>query len=177
MVVGLAFAACVTPPKPAPTPGDEALLALSPASLGRELHLAQRVTFTRGATSMAIDAQLEADSSSLKLAAFALGQTVAKLSWDGVHLEETHSQRVPEAVTPARIMSDVQLAFWPEDAVRAGLPAGYALQVTPARRLVLHQDAPFIDVRYTGTGPVFPRIQLEHVAHGFTLLIESTEAE
>lgn len=168
--------ACATPPTPPPAARDPgALLALPPAALGGELHLAQRVTFTRGETSMTFDAQLEADPSTLRLAAFALGQTVAKLTWDGVRLEETHSQRVPDAVSPAHIMSDVQLAFWPEASVRAGLPAGYALQVSPARRLVLHDGQPFIDVRYDGAGPAFPRIAIDHVAHGFRLVIESAE--
>jgi hypothetical protein len=169
-------AACATPQKAPPPAPDELVLALPPAALGRELHLAQRVTVLREGARFAFDAQLEADASALRLAAFALGQTVARLSWDGQRLDETHSSRTPEVVTPARIVSDVQLAFWPEAAVRAGLPPGYELVVSPARRLLLRQGLPFIEVRYEGTGPAFPRIEVDHVAHGFQLVIESTEA-
>lgn len=180
VAVVLGFSSCVTTaPATGPAAGstDEGLLRLAPSTLGRELHLAQRVTFHRGATTMAFDAQLEADATALRLAAFALGQTVAKLTWDGVHLEETHSQHVPEVVTPARIMSDVQLAFWPEAAVRAGLTPRFSLEVGPARRMLLKDGQPFIDVRYTGEAAVPSKVELDHVQHGFQMVIESTEAE
>lgn len=176
IVASVVLGACVTTPPPVERT-HEVLLQLAPAALGRELHLAQRVTFVRGSTTMSFDAQLEADSSALRLAAFALGQTVARMTWDGVRLEETHSQRVPDVVTPARIMSDVQLAFWPEESVRAGLPAGYSLESSATARRVLHDGEPLIDVRYVGTGPIFPRIELNHVVHGFRMIIESTEAD
>lgn len=170
-------AACATPPAALPTHAAEPLLALPPAALGRELHLAQRVTLTRAGERFAFEAQLEADATSVRLAAFALGQTVARLSWDGQRLTETHSARVPEVVTPARILSDVQLAFWPEAAVRAGLPAGVVLEAAAAHRRLLQHGEPVVEVRYAGPGPDFPRLEVEHLVYGFTLLIESTGVE
>jgi hypothetical protein len=175
-IASVVLGACVTAPRPVER-NNEVLFQLAPAALGRELHLAQRVTFVRGSTTMSFDAQLEADASALKLAAFALGQTVARMTWDGVRLEETHSQRVPDVVTPARIMSDVQLAFWPEESIRAALPAGYSLQTAPGVRRVLLGGEALIEVRYEGAGPIFPRIELNHLAHGFRMIIESTEAD
>ena len=94
-------AACATAPRPLPV--TEFGLRLSPASLGRELTLSQRVTVVRGEERRSFDAQLEVDASSVRIAAVALGQTVATLSWDGKSLEQKVSQRVPEAVTAGRI--------------------------------------------------------------------------
>ncbi len=147
------------------------MLALTPSSLGRELHLAQRITVVRGAQRTTLDAQLEADAQSVNLAAFLLGQTVARLSWNGVTLEETHSTRVPQVVTPARILSDVQLAFWPTAAVRAGLPTGYSLEEVASTRTVLRAGQPFETV--VTVSP--ERTELEHFAFGYRLIIESRE--
>jgi len=170
--------ACVTarpiPASGAPTEG--LLLALSPASLGRELHLAQRVTVFRGSSTWAFDAQLEADSSEVLLAAFALGQTVARLRWDGHALEETHSERTPDVITPARILSDVQLAFWPADAVRAGLSPGFSLEEKPGERLVRRDGVPFVTVRWLDETPSSSRVELTHLTFGYRLVIESKEA-
>lgn len=166
---------CATTPAPR-TEAAPVLLTLSPASLGRQLHLAQRISIFRGEGHWSLDAQLEAEPDEVRLAAFAMGQTVARLVWNGVHLEETHSTRVPDVVTPARILSDVQLAWWPEAAVRAGLPPGYEVTTSDGVRHLTHQGAPFADVRYEGPGPIWSRIELVHVAYGYRLVIESTEA-
>lgn len=169
----LLAAACVTAPvRPTPTE-PRALLALSPASLGRELHLAQRVTVHRGAQTWAFDAQLEADAQTVNLAAFLLGQTVARLSWNGVTMNETHSERAPDVVTPARILSDVQLAFWPAAAVRDGLPAGYSLLDEGPRRTVIHDGQPFVTVSASADQS---RVEFEHLTFGYRLTIESKES-
>lgn len=170
--------ACVTarPTPPSGAPSDGLLLALSPASLGRELHLAQRVTVFRGSSTWAFDAQLEADSTEVLLAAFAMGQTVARLRWDGHALEETHSERTPDVITPARILSDVQLAFWPASAVREGLPAPFALEEKPGERLVRRDGAPFVSVRWLEQTPTSSRVELTHLTFGYRLVIESKEA-
>jgi Protein of unknown function (DUF3261) len=172
LTMALLGAGCASlTPRPTSVDGNSALLALPPASLGRELHLAQRITVERAGQRVVLDAQLEADAQTVNLAAFVLGQTVARLSWNGVTLEETHSSRVPEVVTPARILSDVQLAFWPTDAVRAGLPPGYTLDELGATRTVLREGRPFETV--VTVSP--QRSELEHLAFGYRLLIESHE--
>jgi hypothetical protein len=163
-------------PRPAPPKADELLLALPPSALGRQLHLAQRIGVTRGESHWSFEAQLEAEPDEVRVAAFALGQTVARMVWNGVRLEETHSTHVPDAVTPARILSDLQLAWWPEEAVRAGLPAGFAVSTTGSVRAVTRGGQPFAQVRYEGAGPIWPKMELKHLAYGYTLEIESTEA-
>jgi hypothetical protein len=87
-------------------------------------------------------------------------------------MEQSRSERAPEVVTPERILSDVQLAFWPSAAVRDGLPRGYTLLDDGTHRTVLHDGQPFISVTM-GDGS---RVELEHHTFGYRLTIESKEA-
>lgn len=173
VALGLLFAACVTTPPP-PKPGDF-LLKLSPASLGRELQLAQRITVARGADRKTFEAQLEVDAAAVRIAAVTLGQTVASLTWNGSTLDQQVSTHVPEAITAERILSDVQLAWWPADVIRGALPAGYALEEAEGRRTLSHDGAPVATITYTGAGPVWNRVRLAHARYGYELDIESVE--
>lgn len=156
--------------------GDGPLLSLSPGSLGGELHLAQRVTVLRGDSTWAFDALLEADALEVRLAAFVMGQTVLRLRWDGRTLEEEHSARTPEVITPARILSDVQLAFWPSAAIREGLPQHFTLDEGSGERVVTQDGRPFARLHSVGTPPGWSRVELSHQAYGYRLIIESKEA-
>lgn len=167
------FFGCVTTPRPAPP--VEFTLRLSPASLGRELSLVQRITVLRG-EARSFDAQLEVDASAVRIAAVAMGQTIASLTWDGVKLEQQVSTHVPPAVTAERILSDVQLAWWPVEAIRAGLPAGFALEERGTERVLTQNGAPWATVRYEGVAPAWRHARLEHVHAGYALDIESVEA-
>lgn len=174
-LLGLFLCGCVTTPRPPPPPA-EFTLRLSPASLGRELQLVQRITVIRGEERRSFDAQLEADAAAVRIAAVAMGQTVASLRWDGVTFEQQVSPHVPPAVTAERILSDVQLAWWPADAIRAGLLAGFTLEEAGATRVLHHDGAPWATVRYEGTAPAWRHVRLEHAHYGYALDIESVEA-
>lgn len=168
--------ACAAAPRvPAPELVDDFRLRLSPASLGSELQLSQRITLIRGDERRSFEAQFEADPRSVRIAAVAMGQTVASLSWDGSSFEHRSSAHLPSVVTPARILSDVQLAWWPAKALQGGLPAGYSLQETEGQRSVLHHGIPFASVSYQGTGPAWSHVRLTHHRDGYALDIESVE--
>ncbi|MFT3709651.1 MAG: DUF3261 domain-containing protein [Archangium sp.] len=173
MVLALALtSACVTAPKPKPE-GDDLLLKLSPKSLGRELQLAQRITVLRGAEKKSFDAQLEVDDAEVRIAAVALGQTVASLKWDGKSLQKEVSTHVPEAITADRILSDVQLAWWPADAIRAALPNDYALTEDGGTRTLSRNGTGLARIEYVGTAPAWQHVRLAHLKYGYELDIES----
>ncbi len=172
--LALLLAGCVTTPKVLPP--AEFSLRLSPGSLGRELQLAQRITVVRGEERRSFDAQLEVDAASVRIAAVALGQTVASLHWDGTTLEQHVSAHVPPAVTAERILSDVQLAWWPATAIRAGLRDGFTLEEGQGQRALLLDGAPFAQVTYEGTAPAWAHVHLTHQRFGYALDIESVEA-
>lgn len=174
LIVFLLVSGCVTTPKPLVE--AEFGLRLSPASLGRELQLFQRVTVVRGQERRSFDAQLEVDGSAVRIAAVAMGQTVATLVWDGVRLEQKVSVHVPPSVTASRILSDVQLAWWPAEAIKAGLPAGYALEEAKGTRVVTQDGRAFASVAYEGAAPAWKIVRLTQQRYGYVLEIESVEA-
>jgi hypothetical protein len=130
----------------------------------------------RGDSTWGFDALLEADATEVRLAAFVMGQTMVRLTWNGRSLEEEHSARAPDIITPARILSDVQLAFWPSEAIREGLPEHFALDEGPNERSITQDGKPFAQLTYIGTPPVWSRVELTHQAYGYRLTIESKEA-
>ena len=175
LIFSVFIAGCVTAPRPRPDP--EFGLRLSPASLGRELQLSQRVTVVvPGQERRSFDAQLEVDSGAVRIAAVALGQTIATLTWDGKTLDQSVSTHVPPAVTASRILSDVQLAWWPSEAIRGGLPAGFSLEEAAGTRALSERGAPFASVTYEGTAPAWSHVRLTQQRYGYVLDIESVEA-
>ena len=168
------LAGCALPPRPsqllAHVPEPFAL-RLSPASLGRELALQQRMTLSVFGHVQQMELALEADAQAVRLAVLAFGQTLARLEWDGRELKESRAPGFPAAVSGARVLGDVQLVHWPVDAIRAGLPPGLNLQAEGDTRVLLAGSAPLARVRYPGPGVA----ELENVAGHYQLRLESVE--
>ena len=161
--IALVFAGCASRPNPA-----ELELRLSPASLGRELALQQRMTVTAAGQSQQLDLALEADASTVRLAVLAFGQTLARMEWDGRTLNESRAPGWPAAVTGGRVLSDLQLVHWPVEAIRPALPAGWELQAAPGSRTLRAGGATMVQVRYPSPGAA----EIEHVAARYRVRLE-----
>jgi len=119
---------------PAPAARDVPQLRLAPAQLGHPLALLQHIDVQAAGNARQIDVDLEADAGHVRLAVLALGQVAAKLDWDGTTLDETRAPWWPAQVSGARILSDLQLTYWPVAAVNAALPSGWVLTERDGRR-------------------------------------------
>jgi len=174
-VLASALAGCAalraSPEASGPAEADGApLLRLPPQALGRRLALQQQLTVSvQGQVRRQIDAVLEADEASVRLAVVSLGQTVARLEWDGVNLTTTRSPWLPAAVSAERILSDLQLVMWPAEAIRAALPPGWTLHTDGPDRVLRQHAEDVVTVRH----PSATRAEL--VAHraGYALVIDS----
>jgi hypothetical protein len=158
---------CATQPPLAahPTP----LLRLSPSSLGKTLSLRQHLNFTVVGKNQQLDALLETDTTAIRLALFSLGQTAARLSWDGQKLEEFRAPWWPPAVSSVKILSDLQLVLWPTSAIQANLPPGCTLVEHEQARLLKEGTQVVATVQYlTPT-----RTVLTNVREGYRLQIDS----
>jgi len=162
------LAGCVLPPR-LPVAAEPYALRLSPASLGRELALQQRLTVTVHGHSQQLDVALEVDAEAVRLALLAFGQTVARLDWDGRELKETRARGWPAAVSGARVLSDLQLVHWPAEAIRAALPAGLSLQAGDQGRLLRAGDTTLVQVRYPAPGTA----ELENLAGHYRLRLDA----
>lgn len=161
----LLLAACASAP---PAAQDQLTLRLPPASLGRELALQQRMTVSAYGQSQQMDVAIEVDAQAVRMAVLAFGQTVARLEWDGHDLSESRVKGWPEAVTGARVLSDLQLVHWPLEAIRPALPVGWRIDLEGSERVVRHDGAPVIRVRY----PVPGSAELDNLAGRYHLKLE-----
>lgn len=170
-----AFAGCVHVP-----PSPQALLAraelplrLSPASLGRELALQERMTVTAWGRTQQLDVALEADAGAVRLAVLAFGQTVARLDWDGRELTEQRARGWPAAVTGAAVLRDLQLVHWPLQAIQPALPAGWSVDSEGTDRVLRLAGRTMIRVRYPAAGTA----ELHNLAAGYFLRLEAAPVE
>lgn len=169
----LLLAACATR---APQPLAELPpLRLTPASLGQELALQQKLTFRRGGQQRELDALLEVDGKEVRLLVQAMGQSGVKLSWDGERLQQQRAPWLPPMVRGERVLDDLQFALWPLDAIRATLPAGWRVDETDGeRRLLDAQGKPWLLARDAG-GP--GSVRLTNLAEGYELDVRSMPME
>ncbi|MCG8985548.1 DUF3261 domain-containing protein [Delftia acidovorans] len=158
IITASTLAGCSTAPEARAPQGDATppRLALPPAALGCELALQQRlVVQAPGQPAQELDALLEVDAQTVRLALVHLGQRVGVIVWDGQQLQAELSRWWPAQLAPAQVLGDMQLALWPVDAIARDLPASWMLQEvgTPsgsARRLS-HQGQTRVEIRPAGS--------------------------
>jgi hypothetical protein len=160
-LAALWLAACAHVPRPP----AELPLRLSPASLGRELALQQRMTVTAYGRTQQFDVVIEADAAAVRLAVLAFGHTMARLDWDGRELVETRVRGWPDAVTASVVLRDLQLVHWPLAAIHPALPLGWTLQADAEGREVRLAGRTMIRVRYLAPETA----ELENFAAGYRL--------
>jgi hypothetical protein len=165
----LVLTACVHRPVP---PLAELPLRLSPASLGRELVVQQRMTVNAYGRSQQLDVAIEADAQAVRLAVLAWGQTVARVDWDGRELRETAVRGFPPGVTGTLLLRDVQLVHWPLEAIQAGLPLGWTVQGDRAARELRFGGRSMIRVRYPAAGSA----ELDNLAARYQVRLENWQA-
>ncbi len=146
-------------------------LRLSPASLGHPLALQQQLSFHFGSEQRTLDGLLEVDAGEVRLEIQSMGQSALRLRWDGKHLEQHRAAWLPKALRGEEVLSDLQLAQWPAQAIRAALPAGWNLIESGNSRQLRHGDTSVETVRF----PAPDRVEIEH-AH-FRLDIVSVQLQ
>lgn len=165
LLLPLLLAGCFHRPR---APFAELPLRLSPASLGRDLALQQRMTVTAHGKVQQFDVVLEADAQAVRLAVLAFGQTLARLDWDGRELKETRVRGWPPTITGALVLRDLQLVHWPLDAIQPALPLGWTAQGGAEERQVRFSGRTMIRVRYPAPGIA----ELDNLAAGYRLRLE-----
>ncbi|POZ61117.1 DUF3261 domain-containing protein [Chromobacterium alticapitis] len=174
LVFALLLAACQSAPPRSALPA----IALPPASLGAELSLAQRLSAgpldaRNGHPSPPLDVQLEVAAGSLRLAGLALGQRILTLGWDGKALQSQRSPLLPASVDEARIVRDIQLAYWPLPALRAALPVGWTLDEESGARVLRQNGEEALRVANQTSPPWLGHSELTNRREGYRLSIDS----
>lgn len=126
-------------------------LRLTPAALGREMALQQRLDFFLGERRESIEAMVEVDAGSVRVVMHAQGQVALRLDWDGHSLNQTRAEWLPPVLDGERVLDDLQLVYWPAAAIRERLPAGWHLVDTPGSRRLLQDGEIVATVVYVAT--------------------------
>ena len=166
--LALLLAACATHP----TRSKVVLpvLQLAPSTLGRPLALQQRLEFAFDEQRRELDALLEADAQSVRLAVQALGRSGATLVWDGATLQQTRADWLPAAVRGERVLDDLQFVHWPVAAIRDALPAGWSMdEVSGGGRELRHGNRVWLRVSH----PAQNTVEHENLAEGYRLMVRS----
>lgn len=148
---------------------DAPSLRLSPASLGRELAVVQNMEVELQGHKMSFDTALEVDQTELRLAVLQMGQTIARLSWNGEQLSQVLAPGWPEVVPPEQVLSDLQYVWWPRGCIQAALPSGWRLVENPGGRELLHGDRQVLSVSVLHAGV----IELRHAEPGYIVRLHT----
>lgn len=151
-------------------------------ALGISLNLVQHLTVSRISRGVdvipdaGLDALLEIDAQSLRLAALVLGQRVMTVQWDGQELVATRNRMVPAAIDAAHVLRDIQLLYWPVEAIRSRLPVSWSITEVPGRRTVLFENQVQVEILYTDSQRWLGQAELSNFLEGYRMRIESAVA-
>jgi uncharacterized protein YbdZ (MbtH family) len=98
---------------------------------------------------------------------------VLTLRYDGVKLEETRNPMLPRDVRGTDILTDVQLALWPADAVRAALPAGWTLTDSDTQRTFSKDALEIVTISYDAVPHWTSLVTMRNLRYDYRLVIRS----
>lgn len=176
MAAVLVLTACGGVP-PAPDQAARIGLRLPPSALGASISLQQQLTVERGSRTDHLDAALEVDGERLDMIGLALGQRVMSLHYDGVELRSWRHALLPEQVRNEDVLEDIQLTYWPTEAIRAALPVGWHLTEEDMRRTLWADDAQVMVIDYSAQPRWTGKVSLTNLRYQYRLTIQSVATE
>lgn len=165
----LMLAGCASPGG-APSAGRAPLLALAPVALGCSVAVQQRLTVQLpGRPQQQLEALLEVDAQAVRLAFFVMGQGMGTMVWDGQQWDKQLSRHWPVQLAPEQVLSDLQLAFWPAQAVQQAFQAPWSVEAFATGRRLLRDGKEQLRVQFIGPAAV----EIIYPQGPFSLRVES----
>ncbi len=97
----------------------------------------------------------------------------------GTAIEALSGRALPGALTAERILADLQLVYWPVQALEGAWDVAWAVQVHPRQRLLTFHDDVLVEVRYAEAeqAPWRGLVTLEHRQLDYRLEVETLERQ
>lgn len=169
-VLGMLLLAGCASPGGAPGAVRAPLLALAPAALGCEVAVQQRLTVQLpGRPAQQLESLLEIDEQAVRLAFFVMGQGMGRMVWDGQQWDKQLSRHWPAQLAPEQVLSDLQLAFWPAQAVQQAFQPPWSVEASATGRRLLRDGKEQVRVQFIGNSAV----EIIYPQGPFTLRVES----
>lgn len=174
LLVLLALGACATAPRTNSAATPRPLVA--PAALGSDRVVSQVVRAAYGARELTFNCVVTVKDGSMTLVGLnSLGIRLFTIRYDGTRVEAETAPEMRGAITPERLLADLQLVFWPlaslEKPMRDG---GWQLSEPSSALRRLHRGELLIsEAHYATTDAWSGRSWLVNFEHGYSLQIDS----
>ncbi len=176
VAAALAIGGCASM-QPQPAPPARLGLKLAPAALGASISLQQHLSVEREGRIDQLDAALEVDADHVDMVGLALGQRVMSLEFDGTTLKSWRHALLPEQVRGEDVLEDIQLTYWPAEAIRAALPAGWRIEEKGKRRTLWSDDALVMVIDYSAEPRWGGKVTLSNLRYQYRLIIQSVPTD
>lgn len=160
-----ALAGCA-PPRPLLAP-------LAPQTLGQSVSARQQVTIRFADNVHSLQVALKVAPDDLTLVGLtAVGQRLFTLSWNGQQAELHSSIHSIADIDPARILADLQLAYWPLPILRQALPDNLSLEQYGSARVLWRDDKLLWFASSTGPDRWHSTVTIYNARAGYRLTIQ-----
>ncbi len=155
---------------------------LSPVTLGHDLSLSQTVTGEYSDQTRTMRIELEVTSTRLVVVGLSsFGIPVFSLELVGDHVEATSTGSEELSLDPYQALSDIQLAYWPAEAVRVALASkGLRLNVDAtdsSRRVYSSDDLLMVEITYYPSASTPQEILIQHFDPTYKLRVTTIGGE
>ena len=179
IAAALLVGACAThPPTPPRAPSTaQDWPSLAPVTLGHSVQVRQILHAAFQTHTVDLQCVVTVDSDRMTVIGLnTLGLRAFKVTYDGARIDEQRAPQVPAFVAGARLIEDIQLAFWPLPALQAALaPAGWTVtEPFAGTRRLLRDDALIAEVHYAGAEPWSGRVWLVNFRDRYSLAIDTS---
>jgi hypothetical protein len=155
------------------TPPVRLGLKLAPSALGESLSLQQHLHVEREGRTDDLDVAVEIDAEHIELVGLAFGQRVLTLHYDGTTMKSWRHLLLPPQVRSEDVLEDIQLTYWPVEAIRPALPEGWRIEDEGQRRTLWSGETQVMVIDYSGQPRWNGKIQLQNLRYGYRLTIQS----
>jgi hypothetical protein len=180
LVFGVLFslAACTTT-KPQPPGGQQQAQPqswplLAPATLGAAEQVKQLLRVAVGDKAFNVQCVVTVRGGRISIIGVTpLGLRAFSVDYDGSTVNETRAPQMPEFITGARLLNDIQFAFWPLAELTGALQGtGWTVgEPFPGTRRLLRDGRLYAEVHYADTQPWSGRIWLSNFQDRYSLSI------
>lgn len=173
LLLMLLLCACAAPLRQA---SPELLPLLPPAALGSAHQSRQIVHAAFGERELSVQCILTVDAGQVSVIGLsALGQRLFALHYDGTTMRVEQSPLLPAELPVQRLLSDLQLTYWPLTAWQSAL-AGSPWQVSeplPGTRRLHHRQQLVAEIHMPDDNPWQGRLWLSNFQFGYSLSIDA----
>ncbi|MDR2506380.1 MAG: DUF3261 domain-containing protein [Candidatus Accumulibacter sp.] len=147
---------------------------LQPTAAVAPFETRQKIDFLRDGQRETMIVEIEAAPEKMRLVGLTpFGVQVIQAAYDN---RVAHAEKMPETgLDPVALLSIVQAALWPLDAVRAGFGAQAAVDEKDAGRRISVDGEKIVEIAYTGNSPPFSRIKIVYPSARVVLEITTLE--